>query len=1111
MGVVTLSYELNFNASASVNGLPARLSASPATVAVPAGTSANVTLVVTAPDQVSTTTYIFSVVRLPEAAEAQFVTVRDLGHRRTHLIAPLAPLDSRSRAKQIVPAPPQVAPQVDTSAPISSSAAGLNWTVAVDLAGFASATGIRGFFCPLRLVPALTPAPAAPLPAVVVSGQAPSAAFSTPAATAGVYSFTLNVRARRAALRSLPLSQLPALFCPSSSPPEKPTPLFLPTQNTSGAPLLGPLGYAVQYGPMLLGASAWSFPPALSTGKVRFALRGADAAGNPVLGAARSVPPKEIAVFACPVGSAAAAAALPVPCSASAARGAVAQDADGTYSVVLSLPTPGLLAVQAVGDSASADPTVRGVLLGSARASLRLPPLSPPQPAVLQVAAADPSPSQSRLVLFCGGAAPAQPAAAAAAGAACNPDGTYAAGLVALRLDVFDEFGRPVLSGGLAVAVAISPSVFTGLSVQDNFNGTYIIAFDVFEPAVLSVSATIAGAAVGGGAASVVVAAGGISAASAVGDVPATVQAGATLSLTLAALDRTGLSVASTADASRITAFFLPGGSTAGTVVRPAANPQQDGFSYRITLPAPALAGPYQVAVQLDGVQVNLGRLSSIQVVPGPPAALAISQVGSADGTAAFSLAVADAYGNPAPDALFSGTWVTPKSAVTRIPYDSPLWLFPAVAEYGLQLGNVTDPGSYQLTVTVDGTAVTNTTVVSVLPGLPSALSTYSGVPRYAAVGQVVEFTVLLRDSLGRRILAAGLDASLAVVATGAAFGTAAATVWSVVDEPGLPGVYRVTLVPDQLDTLTVTLFAGAAPFAQARGLIWGEMAARPRPCRCGLNPERAPLWDRKCSRFSMKPLAFSALLDAGPRDHRRGGDARDGGGVLRDRRRAGVRPRGYVRRPRPPPVLCPVHAAARGQRRAVRRAAHPAAAVGPLRPPARRLPARGRCAEPPHLHPRLLPHARGGLRGCRHPQRSARAQQPARLHGPGVGGGPARVVLRLRAAGAPRADAAAPGRQRLRGARPARPLQQHGGPDVAAAGAGAGALRLRLGRAGRRAGPRGARRRGQQRRGAPRPRHGAPAPSPTVSASRGPSACCSLVHVLSPPVVSLSTSALRR
>lgn len=596
-------------------------------------------------------------------------------------------------------------------------------------------------------------------------------------------------------------------------------PLLRTQQGTTGSALLGPLGYVVQYGQMLLGASTWSFPPAFSTGKVSFTLQGVDGAGNPVRGAARSVPAKEIAVFVCPVASAAAAAALPVPCGGGAARGAVTQETDGSYTVVVAVGNPGLYAVQAVGDAASTDITVRSVMLGSTRRSLGLPALAPAQPAVLQVAAATPSPSLSRVVLFCGVGFTPQPAAAAAAGAACAPDGNYAAGLVALLVSVFDDLGRPVLSGGLPVAVTVTPSVATGLTIRDNFNGTYLVTFDVFEPAVLSVAATVSGTAIGSGPVSLVVSGGGISAASTVGSVPATVVAGSTLSLTLTALDRTGLFVDSVADAGRITAFFLPGGGSGGgaarATVRPATNPAEDGFSYTITIPAPAVVGPYQVAVQLDGVQVNRGRLSTVQVIAGPAASVSLAQGGAPDGFAAFSIAVADAFGNAVPDALFSATWITPKSAITRVPYDSPLWLFPAVAEYGIQIGNVTDPGVYQLTVSVDGTSLSATATVSIQPGVPSFLSSYSGVPSYAAVGQVVEFTIVLRDSLGRRILSAGLDSSLAVVVSGAAYGTAAATVWSIVDEPGLPGVYRVTLVPDRLDTLTLTMFAGSAPFSQ--------------------------------------------------------------------------------------------------------------------------------------------------------------------------------------------------------------------------------------------------------------------------------------------------------
>lgn len=82
VSTVTFSYELNFNASASVNGLPARLSASPATVAVAAGTPANISIIVTAPNQLDSMQYVFSVVRLPAAVEAQFLTVRGIEQER---------------------------------------------------------------------------------------------------------------------------------------------------------------------------------------------------------------------------------------------------------------------------------------------------------------------------------------------------------------------------------------------------------------------------------------------------------------------------------------------------------------------------------------------------------------------------------------------------------------------------------------------------------------------------------------------------------------------------------------------------------------------------------------------------------------------------------------------------------------------------------------------------------------------------------------------------------------------------------------------------------------------------------------------------------------------
>lgn len=630
---------------------------------------------------------------------------------------------------------------------------------------------------------------------------------------------------------------------------------------------------------MLLGASAWSFPPAFSVGKVAFALHGFDAAGNAVRGTARTVAPADIAVFVCPVASAAAASALRVPCSASAARGAVNQTADGSYSVVVSADSPGLYAVQVVGSAQATDPAVRDVLLGSTRTSLGLLALTPPQPGLLTITAANPSASQSRVVLFCGASAAPQPAGAAALdGASCAPDGSYAVGIVSLRVDVFDDLGRPVLSGGLPVTLEITPEVFTGLIVTDNYNGTYSVTFDVFNPAVLSVVARISGAAVGAsGAATVVVSPGGISSASTVGNVPERVQAGAVLPLTLTALDRTGLLVDSTADEARVAAFFLPGGGAAASSasITPATDPAESGYSYAVSLPAPARAGPYQVAVQLDGVQVNRGRLSAVLVVAGPPATVTVDKVEAADGVAAFAITVRDVFGNAVPDALFAATWISPRSAITRIAFDSPLWLFPAVGEYALRIENVTDSGEYQLTVTVDGTAVTNTSVVVVPPGLPSALSSYSVIPRFASVGEVVEFTVLLRDSAGRRILSTGLDASLAVVVSGAAFGSAAALVWSIVDEPGLPGVYRITFVPERLDVLTITLFASSAPFAQGPATVdvvempateaacfqlLGSPGSVPADTSVGLVLHQARMRTRLCDvRFSAKQSASSA------------------------------------------------------------------------------------------------------------------------------------------------------------------------------------------------------------------------------------------------------------
>lgn len=86
----------------------------------------------------------------------------------------------------------------DILVPLVASSAPLNWTTRVDLQGFAAATGIQGFFCPLRLAPVmqLAPASGAPLAAVTVSGDALAAQFSTPADIAGSYAFNLNVRQR---------------------------------------------------------------------------------------------------------------------------------------------------------------------------------------------------------------------------------------------------------------------------------------------------------------------------------------------------------------------------------------------------------------------------------------------------------------------------------------------------------------------------------------------------------------------------------------------------------------------------------------------------------------------------------------------------------------------------------------------------------------------------------------------------------------------------------------------------------------------------------------------------------------------------------------------------
>lgn len=93
----------------------------------------------------------------------------------------------------------QVTPKADTSAALVSTGSPLQWTAQVDLAGFAAATGINDIFCPLRLTPVVDPASAAPLPAVTVSSDARNVSFTTPAAAAGSYSITFNVR--RAASR----------------------------------------------------------------------------------------------------------------------------------------------------------------------------------------------------------------------------------------------------------------------------------------------------------------------------------------------------------------------------------------------------------------------------------------------------------------------------------------------------------------------------------------------------------------------------------------------------------------------------------------------------------------------------------------------------------------------------------------------------------------------------------------------------------------------------------------------------------------------------------------------------------------------------------------------
>lgn len=87
---VTFAYALNFNATASVNGLPARLSASPATVAIAAGAAVNLTVVVTAPSQLDTTTYVFQIRRLPVSLEAQFVKVRRSHHSPIQACAELS-------------------------------------------------------------------------------------------------------------------------------------------------------------------------------------------------------------------------------------------------------------------------------------------------------------------------------------------------------------------------------------------------------------------------------------------------------------------------------------------------------------------------------------------------------------------------------------------------------------------------------------------------------------------------------------------------------------------------------------------------------------------------------------------------------------------------------------------------------------------------------------------------------------------------------------------------------------------------------------------------------------------------------------------------------------
>ena len=272
-------------------------------------------------------------------------------------------------------------------------------------------------------------------------------------------------------------------------------------------------------------------------------------------------------------------------------------------------------------------------MLGADRSAAGLAALAPALPHVLQVAAATPSAGLSRVVLQCG-------AGTSAAASGCAPDGNYGTGDVAFSVVLYDDAGRPLLSGGFEVDVTVTPNVISGLTVTDSYNGSYAVAFQALQAGSFSAAVMLQGELVGGAAQAIVVSVGGMAApftAIQPGSLAASAQAASSVSFTVVAADATGLLPSGSADSARITAAFVP--SSPGAAPAAVAPGSLQG-TYVVTLTAPSAAGAYQLAVRVDGQQINHGRPASVAVTalspstgpqarPPPPCAVCLRCVHS--------------------------------------------------------------------------------------------------------------------------------------------------------------------------------------------------------------------------------------------------------------------------------------------------------------------------------------------------------------------------------------------------------------------------------------------------------------------------------------------------